>query len=265
MRKAWIALAAMTAATGLLAPAARARAVTWIPVYDTHFAVNANLGSFAGCDHTDTHVCDWLPQPVKSNLWAYPNPWPDTATQRNYPVGGFYCPSRTLWISGGQLHIRMFRNAGAVCSAAVVPRRAMGRLFGRYTETFRVSRITTGYKSAHLLWPAGSDQNFEVDFPENEWDTSINAFVHAASQGGQLSFNDGAAWGSWHTSEIDWTPGSLVFRLDGRVLGTASGGWVPDEPMDWIIQNESALNGESAPPFSSAQMDISHIAYAALG
>ena len=31
--------------------------------------------------------------------------------------------------------------------------------------------------------------------------------------------------------------------------------------MDWIIQNESALDGESAAPNSSAQMDISYVAY----
>ena len=31
--------------------------------------------------------------------------------------------------------------------------------------------------------------------------------------------------------------------------------------MDWIIQNESALNGESAASNSSAQMDISYVAY----
>jgi hypothetical protein len=29
--------------------------------------------------------------------------------------------------------------------------------------------------------------------------------------------------------------------------------------MDWIIQNESALNGESAAPDSSAQIDIAAV------
>jgi hypothetical protein len=35
---------------------------------------------------------------------------------------------------------------------------------------------------------------------------------------------------------------------------------VPDERMSWIIQNETALNGEVAPENSSGQLDISHVA-----
>jgi hypothetical protein len=31
--------------------------------------------------------------------------------------------------------------------------------------------------------------------------------------------------------------------------------------MDWIIQNESALNGKQAPKNSSAQIDISYVEY----
>ena len=76
----------------------------------------------------------------------------------------------------------------------------------------------------------------------------------------QQAFPAGASWSGWHTSEIDWTPTGLSFRLDGKLIGSTTSG-VPDEPMDWIIQNESALNGESAAPNSSAQMDISYVAY----
>lgn len=161
------------------------------------------------------------------------------------------------------MHIKMWRgSSGSVHSAALVPLAASGKTYGRYVETFRVSQITPGYKSAHLLWPSNGNQNttsFEVDYPENEWDTDIYAYVHAGNLA-QQSFPANASWGSWHTSEIDWTPTSLSFYMDGKLIGTTTQG-VPNIPMDWIIQNESALNGESAPLNSSAQMDISYVAY----
>jgi hypothetical protein len=133
-----------------------------------------------------------------------------------------------------------------VSSAAVVPKAAIGRLYGRYTETARVSRVTTGYKSAHLLWPHGNGA-FEVDFPENEWNTAPYAYVHNGNDP-QLSFPSNVSWAQWHTYTIGWRPGLLSLYVDGKLIGrTSSATYVPSVPMDWIIQNESALNGEQAP------------------
>ena len=232
-------------------------------VWSTNFPVAAPLGSFGGGGNgSSVHAPD-LPSALQSQWGAYPSGWADTATQRGLSVGGYYDPGTTVWISGGQLHIKLWRGAsGSVHSAALVPLAAQGRTYGRYVETFRVPEIATGYKSAHLLWPSNGDQDtssFEVDYPENEWDTGISAYVHAGDDP-QQAFPSGASWSGWHTSEIDWTPNSLSFRLDGKLIGSTTTG-VPDEPMDWIIQNESALNGESAAPNSSAQMDISYVAY----
>ena len=47
--------------------------------------------------------------------------------------------------------------------------------------------------------------------------------------------------------------------MDGKTIGAATEG-LPNIAMDWIIQNESALNGESAALNSWAQMDISYAA-----
>lgn len=230
----------------------------WKLVYSTHFTTAVPLGSFSGCD-TSNDTCTGLPAPVRSQWWAYPNPWPDTATQRGYPVGGYYNPSKTIWISGGEMHIRMFRQAGAVNSAAVLPRAAMNRKYGEYIETFRVSKVTTGYKSAYMLWPAGN-ADFEVDYPENEWNTPISAHVHYGAGDNELTFKTGVEWNAWHTTEIVWTPSHLAFYMDGKRVGYTTKG-VPDVTMNWIIQNESALNGEQAPENSWAQIDISQVAY----
>jgi beta-glucanase (GH16 family) len=73
-------------------------------------------------------------------------------------------------------------------------------------------------------------------------------------------------WTVWHTAEIDWTPGNLVFYLDGQEIYSVTGNWVPDEPMTWVIQNESALYGPEAKPDSWAQINLSSVAvYSYLG
>jgi hypothetical protein len=235
----------------------------WQLAWSTDFPVAAPLGSFGGGGNGPSVDAPDLPSALKSQWGAYPSGWADTATQRGLPVGGYYDPGTTVWISGGQMHIKLWRGAsGSVHSAALVPLAAQGRTYGKYVETFRVSQVATGYKSAHLLWPSSGDQDtssFEVDYPENEWDTGISAYVHDGNDP-QQSFSASNSWTSWHTTEIDWTPTSLSFYLDGKQVGSTTSG-VPNEPMDWIIQNESALNGESAAPNSSAQMDISYVAY----
>ena len=204
--------------------------------------------------------CSNLPPSVRSQWWAYPYPWPDTATGQDYAVGGYYDPAHTIWVSDGQMHIRMFRGTAWIHSAAVVPKAADGVKYGKFIETFSISHAATGYKAAHLLWPTAGNQNYEVDFPEGNLNRGICAYSHSVYQADQATFCPDANWTDWHTSEIQWAPGSLTFYLDGRVIGRSRGNWVPREDMAWIIQNESALDGPSAAPGSWAQINIAYVA-----
>ncbi|MEW2578359.1 glycoside hydrolase family 16 protein [Streptomyces syringium] len=237
-------------------------APSWKLRFSDSFNVPVARGGFADCGHsvdTPRAYCGGLPAKVRAAWWAYPAGWPDTATQRGYPVGGYYDPATTLSISGGRLHIRMWRGpTGSVHSAAVVPRALMNQRYGRYEERFRVSKSAVGYKSAHLLWPAANDGCSEIDFPELEWTETIAAFTHPSTCGRQDAFDTRARWTDWHTSVIEWTPGHVRYYLDGRLIGHSTRS-VPDKPMSWIIQNESALNGDRAAPNSWAQMDIAWV------
>ena len=218
----------------------------WRRVWSTDFAVAVPLGKFPGA--------------VGSQWGAYPSPWPDTATQRDYAVHGYYDPATTVWISDGYMHIRMWRGTGSIHSAAVYPKAANDVMYGRFIEVARVSKVTQGYKSAHLLWPVNNANNYEVDFPENEWTTSPSVYVHYGTDDSTVSFDTNVRWSDWHTYEIRWQPGLLSFYVDRKLIGSTSRG-VPDVNMSWIIQNESALFGPSASVNSSAQMDISYVEY----
>src|SRR6201996_8744467 len=238
----------------------------WQLKWYTDFSQPAPLGSFSGCnnyDRTPQAYCSGLPADVQWQWWAYPTGWPDTATERHKTLGGYYDPGSTVWISGGQMHIRLFRTTSYVHSAAVVPRASIGLLYGKYVETFMVSPGSApGYRGAHLLWPTNEPLSYEVDYPENEWNLARGfcAYVHSVREKTVGSFCPNASWTRWHTTEIDWWPGNLAFYLDGRRIYHLTGNWVPDEPMSWIIQNESALFGTPAPENSAAQLNLSYVA-----
>jgi Glycosyl hydrolases family 16 len=247
-------------------PLARHTSVSgiWKLKWEANFSESVKLGSFSQCnnnDETPQAYCGGLPPDLRSQWWAYPNPWPDTATENHKPLGGYYDPAHTVWISAGQMHIRMFRTSGSIHSAAVVPKAGIGMMYGKYVERFKVSSgPSPGYKSAHLLWPTGAPVGDEVDFPEGPWNSTICAYVHSVYETGTRSFCTGAKFTTWHTSEIEWTPTSLKFYLDGKEIGAVAGKWVPEQPMSWIIQNESALGDQEAPSYSSAQLNIASVA-----
>jgi hypothetical protein len=239
----------------------------WTLKWQTDFSQAAPLGSFSGCDNydrTSAAFCSGLPAAVRSQWWAYPTGWPDSATEVHMKLGGYYDPAHTVWISGGQMHIRMFRDTGPIHSSAVVPKASIGLMYGKYVERFRVSDPDsgTGYKSSHLLWPTNEPLKYEVDYPEGEWDSGFCVHVHSVALGNATKniCPDGATFATWNTTETLWWPGNLAFYLNGTEVYHLTGKWVPDQPMSWIIQNETALNGEIAPQNSSAQLNISYVA-----
>jgi hypothetical protein len=239
----------------------------WQLKWQTDFPQDAPLGTFSGCDNNDrtpAAFCSGLPAGLRSQWWAYPTGWPDTATEGHMKLGGYYDPAHTISISGGQMHIRLFRTTGPIHSAAVVPKAAIGLMYGKYVERFRVSdpESSTGYKGSHLLWPTGYPLKYEVDFPEGEWDSGFCVHVHSVAEGSATKniCPAGVTWGTWNTTETEWWPGNLAFYVNGTEVYRLTGKWVPDQPMSWIIQNESALNGEIAPENSSGQLNISNVA-----
>jgi hypothetical protein len=179
------------------------------------------------------------------------------------PVHGYYEPQDTVWISGGQMHVRLFRNRGTGhnASAAVVPMKAFGQRYGKFVETWNVSKTAVGFKSAHLLWPVDGSHCCENDFPEADWDgkKDIFAFSHNSSGRNAFWFSAGVPFSDvWHTSTIAWTPSSVTMYLDGKKLGTSS--VTPTGAEEWVLQNESSLDGERAALGSSAQMNIRYVA-----
>ncbi|TVL89762.1 hypothetical protein [Streptomyces sp. SAJ15] len=63
----------------------------WKLQFADDFSTPVPLGAFSDCNHnvdTPRAYCRGLTGSTRSNWWAYPRQWPDTATQRGFAVGG---------------------------------------------------------------------------------------------------------------------------------------------------------------------------------
>lgn len=218
----------------------------WRQVFADDFTTDVPLGGFSGCQPASTlqaSQCSGLPSQVAAKWFAYPDGWPDTSRHGNY------YPSKVLSIHNGVLDYWIHTENGTHMVAAPEPKlsgAANGQLYGRYVVRFR-SDLLPGYKTAWLLWPDSEvwPSQGEIDFPEGNLDSGINAFMHhmgASSGSEQDAYPTSITYQSWHTATIEWTPSYCRFTLDGRVLGTSTA-FVPSDPMHWVLQTETAMDG----------------------
>jgi beta-glucanase (GH16 family) len=212
----------------------------WHQVFRDDFTVDVPLGSF--------------PEAV-ADRWgnSYPDGWHDTSGN------GTYFPSKVVSIQNGVMDLYLHTENGVHLVAAPVPtipesaNSKGGILYGRYVVRFRSDPVP-GYKTAWLLWPDSGiwPRDGEIDFPEGNLDGFISAYMHyqnGTSGSDQNVYSTEAAYMSWHTAVIEWTPTACTFILDGQMIGTSTSR-IPDTPMHWVLQTETDLNG--IPPRDSA-------------
>ncbi|WP_457028005.1 glycoside hydrolase family 16 protein [Kitasatospora sp. P5_F3] len=226
------------------------------------------LGSWTGCSSSgaiqNSH-CTGLPSAVDSKWWAYPSGWQDTS--RN----GAYDPAKTLSIANGALNMHLNRDSAGTHVAAPVPKLpgavgpGGGVLYGKFEVTWKTTSAA-GFKTAWLLWPDSETwpRDGEIDFPEGDLNGNVSAFMHrqgGTSGGDQDAYSTNVPMaGGWHTSTIDWQPGSLTFSLDGKVIGHSTSR-VPNTPMHWVLQSETALDGTQPAQGASADISIDSLRY----
>lgn len=198
----------------------------WKQIFRENFKKPVQVGGFPG--------------EVYGDKWrVYPDGWNDTSGN------GTYFPSKVVSVANGMLNKHLHTEDGVHMVAAVLPKlygAEPGQSYGRYSVRFKAEAIPS-YKTAWLLWP-DSDQtpdDGEIDFPEGALDGTISAFMHYAHpDGGQEGFDTDATYTEWHTATIEWTPGKVVFILDGEEIGTSTTN-VPSNPMKHVLQTETCV------------------------
>jgi opacity protein-like surface antigen len=227
----------------------------WKQIFSDNFPTSVKRGRFSGCSVGSDLMrsdCKGLPAAVAAKWFAFPDGWKDTAGN------GEYEPSQVLSIDHHELDFYIHSNAaGRPLVAAPEPKipggiADDGLLYGAYMVRFKANMLP-GYKTAWLLWPDAYDYGAarwpadgEIDFPEADLNGTIGAFMHwqGASSGQQQDvFGTSQNYSVWHTAVIEWTPQTVRFILDGRIVGSATG-HIPSTPMHWVLQTETATDGK---------------------
>ena len=258
-----------TCSDGSAAPSGR-----WCPVYAENFSTPAALGSF-----TNEPVGDWYLQgghPYAGSLRSYPDGWGTTEDfSLNYA-------SRTTDVveraKGARGVLRLHGHTGEVDGRpqalggsfypvidplAKEKQQQVAQTYGRYTVRFTTTggyRKTAtgqypdisdepGYGTAFLLWPANDRwAEGEIDYPEMTWGAPVAGAVHTIGNpevNADTFQTTTSTQGDWHTATIEWSPGLLVFLLDGAEVRRLTTD-VPSTPFRWGFQSGGTL-GTPAP------------------
>ncbi len=103
---------------------------------------------------------------------------------------------------------------------------------------------TTG--GGNCAWSSDNQDSAEIDIAEGNTGSTTsmleNLYNSSANYGNycQVSLSDYST--NWHTYELDWQPGSLVFKIDGQTTNCGyTGSAVPSHPM-FLIINSAIVN-----------------------
>lgn len=121
------------------------------------------------------------------------------------------------------------------------------QLYGKWSVRFRMD-AGDGVGMCISLWP-GHGWPPEIDFAE---ESSIYGNRHVMTG----TFHHGSGniqnharvtrdFSKWHVMSVEWTPGKLVYLIDGKRWHTITGSAVPHQPMHLFMQTNVGSNGQS--------------------
>jgi beta-glucanase (GH16 family) len=182
--------------------------------------------------------------------------------------GGWWERSHAV-VRKGVLNLETYRDpryGGRWVSGGVSSSRALKQTYGKYLIRFRMEP-GRGIAAVLLLWPVGNMWPPEIDFAENSGTGTarrkMTATLHYGSQNDIIQRDVRADFTRWHVMGVEWSPGTLVYTLDGRAWATVRSPQVPAQPMELDLQTQAGTCGDhfapcptsSTPPRVTMQVD----------
>jgi beta-glucanase (GH16 family) len=159
--------------------------------------------------------------------------------------GGLWKDSHVR-VQDGKLQLLGYREGDRWVTGGLMNNGPATTLYGKYEVRFRADNAN-GVKYAILLWPDSNKwpDDGEIDFAEDGGGVrdGFSATVHFVTDGGgheTIQRNVKNDFSIWHTVGVEWSPGTLVYTLDGRPWTTVNTSHTPSKPMNLVIQTEAA-------------------------
>ncbi len=147
--------------------------------------------------------------------------------------------SSRVSVGDGMLTINAKRSKGVFTTGGISNVVSFSQTYGKFDVRFRMDK-GWGVAYAILLWPQNDAYWPEIDFAEDNGGdrTMTSASLHTINKDNIHKETHGD-YTTWHTAEVTWSPGKLVYSLDGKVWATTTGKGVPDSTkMVLAIQTE---------------------------
>ncbi|MEU2349052.1 glycoside hydrolase family 16 protein [Modestobacter sp. NPDC049651] len=147
---------------------------------------------------------------------------------------GRWDPSH-VQLSNGELVLSQTNQGGEWVAGGLANRTAL--TYGKVEMRMRVD-AGDEMKYAALLWPADDTWPPEIDFAEDAGGnrSGTTASLHYGSNNTTIGTQTKADFTQWHTVGVEWTPGRVVYTLDGQAWGQTDNANVPRTPMELAIQ-----------------------------
>lgn len=170
--------------------------------------------------------------------------------------GGALSGGGTLWdpshvkVGNGRLTLLGYQDpahGGKWVTGGVGSKRALSQTYGKYLVRMRLDDAP-GLSYAVLLYPTDNNAPPEIDFAEGFGKTmrqTKGSMHHGTREDRRIIGNVlPLDMTRWHVLGVEWTPGRLVYTVDGRAWATVTHPSVPSRPMVLDIQTQTWSCGQ---------------------
>jgi beta-glucanase (GH16 family) len=155
---------------------------------------------------------------------------------------GWFDPTHVT-VSNGMLVISAYRGGddhGRWGTGGLSSSPGLVQTYGKYLVRFRFNE---GIGIGHALVLTAADGSWppEIDFSEDNGSgrgTTL-ATLHYGADDTRLTHPTAVNLTQWHTLGVEWTPGKLVYTLDGHIWETIRTSHVPSVPMAMDMQTQA--------------------------
>jgi beta-glucanase (GH16 family) len=214
-------------------------------------ALAAAGGSRPAAGHWQRVFSDDFSHGLRAGAWGL------YAGQPGGDPGGWWDPSHVR-VRRGVLRLETYRDprfGGRWVSGGLSSAPALKQTYGRYEVRFRMG-AGRGVAGVLLLWPVRDHWPPEIDFAESggmgRRRDAMSATLHYGAGNHQIQRSLRADFTRWHRIGVAWTPGRLVYTLDGRAWATVRSAHVPREPMELDLQTQAGTCGDRYAPCPGA-------------